>query len=274
MKKFYSFITVFIILVGSAYAQVTGNTVQQMDNAIKVLAGDLNRKIVDEKAQRVGIGQFTYRGGVTPFSAYWINQLTEELINTRNRTFNISPSGRYDLIISGEIVVIADVVRVYTQLIRLDNMNIVSVTHTNLEMDNRIGMMLSYSEGGSSSSVFADFWEPDDMDNPVTYDLAGNGAPVIERTLHSTSGGDEDFFLIVPDRDGLLVMETVGRTDTYMELYDADDGEELADDDDDGSDHNALIRHNVQAGKRYIVKVRGYDAAVGQYGFKAYFDQR
>ena len=39
--------------------------------------------------------------------------------------------------------------------------------------------------------------------------------------------------------------------------------------DDEGS--NARIRYRVQAGKRYIAKVRGYSGSTGSYGFGAYF---
>ncbi|MDR2574849.1 MAG: DVUA0089 family protein, partial [Treponema sp.] len=37
-----------------------------------------------------------------------------------------------------------------------------------------------------------------------------------------------------------------------------------------GSRSNARIRYNVEAGKRYIAKVRGYDNDTGEYGFRAY----
>ncbi|MDR2134781.1 MAG: PPC domain-containing protein, partial [Treponema sp.] len=81
---------------------------------------------------------------------------------------------------------------------------------------------------------------------------------------------DEDFFLLVPDRDGMLVMETTGNIDTCMELYDAASREMLSDDDDGGSGGNARIRHSAAAGSRYIARVRGFDHETGGYGFRAW----
>jgi len=57
-----------------------------------------------------------------------------------------------------------------------------------------------------------------------------------------------------------------------MHLYNYDTREELARNDDGGSNGNALIRHNLQAETRYLAKVRGYDSSTsGGYGFRAYF---
>ena len=274
MKKLYSFIAIFVALTGAIYAQTAGNSVQQIDNTIKTLATDLNRQLVGRRASIITMGPFTFRGGPTPFGSYWVNQLTEELANLPNKTFSISSGGTSDLMISGEVVMVADIIRVYTRLISRDNMIIISAVHTNIERDSHIMAMLSSSDNSSySSSVFADLWEPDDFDNLVPYDIGvGSGAPVIERTFHYVDGGDDDFFLLLPDRDGLLVIETIGGTDTYMELYDADTLELLAEDDDDGSDYNARINYSVRAGKSYVVKVRGYDSSsTGSYSFRAYF---
>ena len=69
-------------------------------------------------------------------------------------------------------------------------------------------------------------------------------------------------------------METTGDTDTYMEFYDATTRELLASDDDSGSGYNARITHNVEAGRRYITKVRGYSPSeTGSYGFRAFMQQ-
>jgi hypothetical protein len=66
-------------------------------------------------------------------------------------------------------------------------------------------------------------------------------------------------------------METTGRMDTYMELYDAETREMLEENDDGGEGNNARIRYSVQGGQRYIVKVRGYSSSeTGSYAFRAY----
>jgi len=114
-------------------------------------------------------------------------------------------------------------------------------------------------EGGSS-------WE-----NPISYEIGiGENVTALNRTIQS---GDEDFFLLLPDRDGRLVIETTGRIDTYMELYNANDRDDILDENDDGGNsYNARIRYNVNSGNRYIVVVRGYGNSVsGSFGFRAYF---
>jgi hypothetical protein len=276
MKKIGLSLVAFIIAVASICAQTAGNHIQQIDNTVRTLAGELNRKIVEERSQRIALGQFSYRGNITPLGAYWANQLTNELTNIRNRSFTLLSSGIPEWTVSGEIVVVDDIVRIYTRLIRRADQAIVSAIHSDLQKDGSILLMLSSGSGdGSISSVLYDEWEPDDWNNPVTFEIgADSNAPFLNRTLHSTNdndNGDEDFFLLLPNINGRIVMETTGDTDTYMELYNADTGELLAEDDDSAFGNNARIRVNVQTGKRYIAKVRGYSSsATGNYGFRAY----
>ena len=58
-----------------------------------------------------------------------------------------------------------------------------------------------------------------------------------------------------------------------MEMYDADDKDELLDENDDGgSNYNARIRCIAEEGSRYMIKVRGFSASdTGNYGFRAYY---
>jgi len=76
-------------------------------------------------------------------------------------------------------------------------------------------------------------------------------------------------------KSGRVLIETTGITDTYMELFDETDRDIVLDDNDDsGLYYNARIRYNVEAGRRYIVKVRGCEAdESGNYGFRAYFSE-
>lgn len=114
-----------------------------------------------------------------------------------------------------------------------------------------------------------DSMEPDSWDNPAIVEpgIDGNAA-FMERTFHNED--DEDYFLFVPGRDGLLILETSGDIDTVMYFYNANTREELAYDDDGGADLNARISYRVQAGRRYIARVTGYSGTTGPYGFRAY----
>jgi hypothetical protein len=176
-----------------------------------------------------------------------------------------------DWTISGEIIEAADTIRLYTRLIRAEDRAVEASFYFDFERDEQITRMLSSgeSQGSRSSSVPIDSLEPDSFDNPVPYEIGANdNAMIVNRTLHNR---DEDFFLLIPENDGQLVMETTGSTDTYMEFYNADTREKLGQNDDDGGNYNARIRYSVQAGKRYIAKVRGCESSdTGAYGFRAY----
>ncbi|MDR1249586.1 MAG: hypothetical protein LBK63_09815 [Treponema sp.] len=195
------------------------------------------------------------------------------MANIPNRSF-IPVLGRTaDWTVSGEIVGIANIIRVYTRLIRAGGRPgehlIAASFHADFELDEYIAEMLSGGGGRGSSSALRDAYENDSMENPLTVEVAGdNSGPVINRTLHTES--DEDFFLLTPNQEGELVLETTGSIDTYLELYHADSREKLAGDDDGGSGNNACIHYQARAGEGYIAKVRGYDGNMGSYGFHAW----
>ena len=277
MKK-YLFIALFFILATAAvYAQTAGINVTALDAEAKALAGDINKKLIDERAGVVVIGQFVYNDSLPRFSAYWANQLSVELINLPNRSFTLLSAGSRgaDWTVSGEIVEVAGIIRIYTRLTRSENWAIEAIFHSDIARNEYIVDMLSSSgrRDSSSSPVPMDAWEPDSFENPVPYEIGVDETVMImNRTIHNRD--DEDFFLLLPDRDGSLVIETIGSLDTYMEFYDAETGELLDEDDDSGSNTNARIRYNAHAGKRYIAKVTGYGSNTGHYGFRAYMQTR
>jgi len=251
----------------------------QLDASVKTLADGLNKKLGEVKATKVSIGQIAYRGNVVPLGAYWVNQLTENLVNIPNKSYAVLSAGAAgaDFTITGEIIDTDNtVIRVYTRIIRAENRAIEASIHFDFEKNQQIAGLLiaAASGGGRSSSVAPDVLEPDSFESPVAYEIgADSNAAVVNRTIHS---GDEDFFALTPASDGQLVMETTGSTDTYMEFYRADNsGQRLTYNDDGGSGSNARIRYSVQAGVNYIAKVKGCDSSdVGSYGFRAWLTVR
>jgi hypothetical protein len=258
----------FILFFG--HSQNIVNPLLQIDNAVKTLAGDLHKKIIEAGAGKITVGQFTHRDSIPSLGAYWASQLVEELANIPNRPFTILAGGTSgaDWIISGEIIETALTIRVYTRLVRSSDRAIAGAVHSDFERGEYFSNMLSSGEG--SPVVAWDEWEPDSWNKPTAAEI-GNGpnAEAANRTLHWS---DEDFFLLVPNKDGVLTMETTGGTDTHMELYEAGSQNMLAENDDGGSGGNARIRENLRAGTRYIAKIRGYSRSdTGAYGFRAYF---
>jgi hypothetical protein len=195
-------------------------------------------------------------------------------MNIPNRSWVLlsGSSADADWTISGEIVEINDTVRVYTRLLRSSDRSIAAGFQSDFERDEFLAEMLSgggSGGGGRSSSIPRDPYESDSWENPVAVEIGiDESAALISRTLHASN--DEDFFLLAPEKDGALIMETTGSTDTIMELYEAGSGNKLSSDDDGGSGGNARIRRTVRAGSRYIAKVSGFDGETGSYGFHAY----
>jgi len=74
------------------------------------------------------------------------------------------------------------------------------------------------------------------------------------------NSGDEFWYSVKTARDGYLIVETTGTTDTYLDAY--DELYQLISSNDDNYDINARIRIPVQANQTYIFKLRGYSRGV------------
>jgi len=288
MKRNIVSILVLLLVISTAYAegvtegetatqtttpsQSADSPVPQMDRDAATIAQGLHDMLVRVKAQKIAIGQFPYQGSVTSLGTYWNNQLSRALVSTSGRSYAILSGGTAgaDWTISGEIVTLPGIIRIYTRLMRVEDRALELITECDFERSTALAAMLSGGGSGGSSQTPPDELEPDGWENPVAYEIGTDeSATVINRSIHA---GDEDFFLLVPDRDGRLTVETTGNNiDTFMHLHDFESRNQVASDDDSGSGDNARIRYNVQAGKQYVARVRGYSSSTnGPYGFRAY----
>ena len=272
MKQHFLRFIIFVFLAGTAFAQNAENPIVQMDEAIKTLARSIHNKAVAEKVQKIAVGQFSYQGTSSVLGAYWNNQLSGELSNISGRLYLLLSGGLTgaDWTISGEIISLPEIIRIYTRLVRTENRALEGVFNSDFERSAALTTMLSSSGGSNSSQTAQDEWEPDAWENPLAFEIgADESVAVMNRTIHE---GDEDFFLLVPGKTGRVIAETTGSIDTYMHLYNYETRGELATNDDGASGNNAQIRYNLHAGTRYLAKVRGYgDRTNGNYGFRAYF---
>ena len=292
MKKSLVLITIFFLFTNIIYSQAEGqpaansareeNTVTQFDAAVSALAINIHAKLIEKKAEKITVGQFLFKDSSPHFSAYWINHLIGELTNMSGRNYTIYSGNTADAdrTITGEIVQVADVIRIYTTIIHsVDRTHIIEASfYSSLSRDETINDLLSIgaradSGGSSSAPAGRDTREPDSWENPVTYSIGSSqSAPIMNRTI---TAGDEDFFLLVPDRDGLLTAETTGSMDTNMVLFNYDEEKELASNDDGGTETNARIVFNVRAGTKYLAVVSGYNSTTaGSYGFRSFLTIR
>jgi len=82
-------------------------------------------------------------------------------------------------------------------------------------------------------------------------------------TGNLTTGG-EIWYRIRTTDNFILTIETLGTTDTYLELYDAQQNL-ISKNDDGGSNSNAKIELLVPRGGNYLVKLRGFEDASGPF---------
>jgi hypothetical protein len=271
IKRAAVFLWCFTAL-SALYGQSPAGPLSQLDGAVRDLGLAVSARLNAEKAEKVALGQWSYRNSAAPLGIYWQLQLMEELTNNPDRSFMLvpGPQAGADWTISGEIIQAANMVRIYTRFLRARDSSVTLILHSDFERDQFFNDMLA---GGGSSAGFsagssADSYEADSWEYPCAVAIGADAeSPPVNRTLHDN---DEDFFLLTPDRDGALVMETTGNMDTYLEFYRAASRDQIDVDDDGGSGSNARLRYNVVAGERYIVQIRGYGGDTGSYGFRAY----
>ena len=111
----------------------------------------------------------------------------------------------------------------------------------------------------------------------ISGDLIAQTAPVPRELRFGTwvpgniREGEEQWYSVRSIETGIVVVETSGETDTYLEAYDS--LRNLIDENDDGSDgHNARIEMLAEAGKIYLFKLRGYEEESGPYQIRASFN--
>ena len=108
--------------------------------------------------------------------------------------------------------------------------------------------------------------------------LAGSLFAQTPRELHfgtwvpgTLREGEEQWFSVRPAQAGLVVVETSGETDTYLEVFDAS-RTLISENDDGGEEYNAKLEIIAEAGRTYLYKLRCYDEdESGPYQIRAVF---
>lgn len=246
------------------------NSLAQLDAENRKLGNGIRQGIAPlQPGARIRLEQFLMEGEEIPLGIYWRNQLLSLLSSTRNRNFVIlnDVTAQADYSITGEIMRIGNILRLYIRFMNLQDSSLIAAWNLDLLATPFIEELAARPEGSNAAAtVRRDMYEPDSMEAPPAL---GIGAPELTRTLHQ---GDDDWFGLSVEADGILVLETSGTIDTYMELYDRESGSRIASNDDGGEDTNARIEWFVEAGKTYVLKVRGLGGDTGSYRIKAVFN--
>ena len=91
-------------------------------------------------------------------------------------------------------------------------------------------------------------------------------------TRGNLSMGGDEWFSLRTSGAGIMLVETSGDTDTYLEVYDAS-YHQIGSDDDGGEDLNALLEIFCEADKTYLIRVKGATSSnTGSYRIWASFD--
>jgi len=269
MKKLLIFLTVFFFITAAGFSQNNVNDIKEMDQAVRSLAIGIHAKLLEKKADKVFVGQFTFQNSVPLLGDYLSNQLAAELANMPRRNYTVLSGAATEsvhYVVTGGIIHTLDILRLYTRIIKLPDMSIEASFSSDFQRSDYILSMISSSS--RSSFTRSDPFEPDSRESPVNYEIGSSeNVSVMERSLTES---DSDFFLLIPKGSGRLTIETTGNLDTIMELYN-ESGERIALNDDGGANNNARITIRVNEGKRYIALVKGYESSeTGSYGFRAY----
>ncbi|MDR0463501.1 MAG: hypothetical protein LBG94_00120 [Treponema sp.] len=83
------------------------------------------------------------------------------------------------------------------------------------------------------------------------------------------AAGQEIWYGVAAAQDGLLVVQTTGDTDTFLEAYDAG-GNFISENDDGPNEYNASLILSVKHGNNYFFRLTGYDESIsGPYKISA-----
>ncbi|QQO08012.1 DVUA0089 family protein [Breznakiella homolactica] len=262
----------------TAQQQVRPESMADLDRENQRLA-DMIIRTVDENnsgtaVPEIQIGGFYFKGYEIPLGTYWSQNLLQSLINGAGRKFKIidtysggltasastaSLANKYSL--RGEIVEIGSMIRIYTRLVKMDDVSLLAGWQSDFENTPFLWELLQTS-GSSLSNVPRDMYEPDSRENPVTMEVGGNW---MNRTIHAN---DVDWFLVQTNGPGLLSIEVEGDFDSYLEFY-SGTGYSLLDENDDYDGNNPRIQYFTSEAASYIVKLRPYSDSTGSYSIRA-----
>jgi hypothetical protein len=213
------------------------------------------------------VGGLLYNGNATKLGAVLQNSISSSILEAgieipvlgELRTQIIRETGinldnalepRYAL--SGRADLIEERVKLYYFLTDLERGTMVKSFEFSYPYE--VLQPLLSSSGGVSSGDF-DLGEPDDLENPRDLE----NATAQRLSFHNPE--DRDYFLVENtfDEPQVLTFETLGSLDTMIVLYEGDDREIIAENDDSGEDNNARLVRVLPGGFFGVIGIAPYD---------------
>ncbi|MDR1901280.1 MAG: pre-peptidase C-terminal domain-containing protein [Treponema sp.] len=263
------------IIFGFALALLCGVCFAQQ-KAVAVAAFGNKRGISAESAQTITnlvIGRLSVNGIVRVVDRASFDKILEEMKfqasdwADKERTAALGEATNADFVIRGEIdtmdgliIITARMIDIRTaQVVAYSDVELTRMNEARAKMPEFVETLVQSLSGNTRTAA---------LEVPVVIQGQGTSAspitaapngPWIARNLRSDHG--EDWFRVTAPAEALLVMETSGDIDTYMELFDS--SLSLLDENDDGGEgRNAKAAYYFERGQTCLVKVRGYSSDV------------
>ncbi|MDR2095545.1 MAG: DVUA0089 family protein [Treponema sp.] len=286
MKKLVC-VFMFVALCGAVYGQKKAVAVSLFNNGRGISAESANT------ITNLVIGRLSDNGMVELVDRASFDKIVEEMRfqqsdwANKERTAALGAATSADYIIRGEIDLMDGLIIVTARMIDILTAKVVASSDIDMDRMNQArskmpefvdrfiqtltrieGQNITPSAPVAPSGQSAVYVQGQGTANdPIAATVNG---PWITRSLDSRHG--EDWFRITVSSSALLVMETDGNVDTYIELYDP--ALSLLDENDDGGDDsNAKVSRYSEGNQTYLVKVRGYNSDTsGSYQFHVVTD--
>jgi TolB-like protein len=207
------------------------------------------------------------------------NQFQMSDLSSDEKTASIGKAANADWVVRGQVQKLGAIIVVTASLLDVNTLEIMggapmylnAIEEVATKMDGFITTITQRITGSTGGRAVPEapviIQEQGTPNSPITATLNG---PWIARNL--SADHSEDWFRITASSAALLVMETSGDIDTYIELYNPA-MTLLMENDDGGEGSNAKAGYYSEQGQTYLVKVRGYDSGItGSYRFHAGID--
>ncbi|MDR1256604.1 MAG: PPC domain-containing protein [Spirochaetaceae bacterium] len=278
MKKIIA-VTVLVLAAGLCFGQqarvavapftaTSGNAVSDAETIAEIFGLELQAKNVVRVYTRGNIA------AVMNENKFQISDLSSD-----EKTASIGKAANADWVVRGQVQKLGTVIVVTASLLDVNTLEIKggapmylnAIEEAATKMDSfitTITQRITGNTGGRTVHEDSVIIQGQGVANsPITATING---PWITRNL--SAGHTEDWFRITASSTALLVMETGGDLDTYIELYDPAMNL-LMENDDSNGDHNAKVIYYSERNQTCLVKVRGYHSDItGSYQFHVAID--
>jgi hypothetical protein len=258
-----------LVMTQGVFADETGDLIDNLTTRASEMVSSAGLR----SSTRLYLNGILSQGRPTPLGDVFVLKAGNRILSDSGGDIVLVADGsEADYVLEGDAFVLGDDVVIGFRLLRTGDSVFVSGFDETVALTQELRRQLQ--TGFVASSSAGDATEPNDD----AYSAWPVEAGETFADLSIQPGGDIDWFLVSPPEYGgeslLVTVETIGETDTYIEVYGPDDPGMLIAENDDGEDQNARVVFPAGMGGRFYVRVRGYDGSVtGPYSLSTSFEE-